>query len=575
MALAIALSALLFAPLALAEQTPAQKELNDGDKAASANQWEEALGHFKKSHEMSPTAGSSRRVANALYKLNRVVEAHDAYEALLKDYGKSLLPPDKKTAEDRRTELKGKIGTITVQVSETGAAIAVDGADVGISPLPTPVRVVAGSHTVKVSKPGFDPFEQTLSVPGKGGLTVSANLQEVKTGGRLVVNVEGGEKLKVVIDGVEAGEAPYDGPIAEGPHKISGRSATLSAPEVSVEIKRGETSTVTLVPIRGGGTLDVRVEGIKADILVDGKKVGTGSWKGVLSEGEHELRVTAKGYDPYVKKVKIVSGEIVAEAVELHKETAGNVKEKIKTPWTFNGLYGGLQFIGMFEPTGSGNTLDNSCEVTGATTCDGGTPMGGGVGGYIGYAFAPVGLELQILGAADVNEPLASFDGVSGSEVNPLVAQPPREEEFIMARFGGGGAIRLRLLMPLSRFRITGAIGAGLAYREMLLGRDATAQNGATSDIAPDGNGYLSGVLSIELGAQVLLGGTTSLALGFNMWLEHAGDGVATEADNSVFLTKEGEIPQPHATPAYDMASGTQLFIGPFLGLHFGPDSGD
>lgn len=194
--------------------------------------------------------------------------------------------------------------------------------------------------------------------------------------------------------------------------------------------------------------------------------------------------------------------------------------------------------------------------------------MGGGLGLYIGYAFAPVGLELLAVGSGDVVEPTVSFDGITGSQVNPLVAAPAREETFIVGRWGGGGAIRLRLLHPIDRFRITGAIGAGMVYRQLALGREATTPTGASSSYKPDDTvDYLSGVLSIELGAQVRLGGTTALAIGGNLWLEHAGDGVSAPADNSVRF----DDGQPHATPAYNLVSGTQLFLGPYLGLHFGP----
>jgi hypothetical protein len=62
-----------------------------------------------------------------------------------------------------------------------------------------------------------------------------------------------------------------------------------------------------------------------------------------------------------------------------------------------------------------------------------------------------------------------------------------------------------------------------------------------------------------------------SFVVGAAIWLEHAGDAVTTPAEGDVYLTKDGEVPAPQATPSYEMASGTQFFIGPFLGLHFGP----
>ena len=57
---------------------------------------------------------------------------------------------------------------------------------------------------------------------------------------------------------------------------------------------------------------------------------------------------------------------------------------------------------------------------------------------------------------------------MTGSDINPLVASPAREEAFTIGRVGGGGALRLRVLVPIDRFRVTGALGAGMAYRHLL-----------------------------------------------------------------------------------------------------------
>lgn len=565
---------LAFTPLAWAQPAAAQKHIVEGDRAAQQNKWPEALASFQKAHEANPSAATATRIANALYKLDRKIEAFDAYEALVKERGATLLGADKKTANDRLAELGGKLGSIAVRVSETGASVAVDGAAVGTSPLAKPVRVTAGTHKLAITKDGFSPFESTIEVAGKATVTVDAQLKE--SGASLSVTVKGGEGLQVMIDGAEVGPAPWQGVLPPGPHKVAARSPKASAPEVLVELKNGVATSIELVAGGGVGSLEVRVEVGKAQISVDGRKVGEGNYKGELSEGEHDLSVTAEGFAPFEKKVTIVAGEIQVETVSLRKATAGEVLEPIERAWRFDGLYGGFQLIGMFEPGGQGNTLESSCEVTGATSCESSMPMGGAVAGYIGYAFAPIGLELLLLGAGDISEPSATFDGTSGSDVNPLVASPAREESFLIGRFGGGGALRLRLLIPVERFCFTGAVGAGLAYREMLLGRETVAENGATSSIGTelgtDSEGYITGVLSIELGAQVLLAGTTSLTIGANLWLEHAGDGVPTPAESDVLLTGEdGQIPAPQATPSYDMASGTQVFVGPFIGMHFGP----
>ena len=81
---------------------------------------------------------------------------------------------------------------------------------------------------------------------------------------------------------------------------------------------------------------------------------------------------------------------------------------------------------------------------------------------------------------------------------------------------------------------------------------------------------YWSPMLSLELGAHLLLGASTALALGVTSWFEHAGDRAKTAARNDTYLYRDGSLPLAQATPAYDAASGTQWFVGPFLGLSFG-----
>ena len=320
------------------------------------------------------------------------------------------------------------------------------------------------------------------------------------------------------------------------------------------------------------GTLEVRVKGEEGTIFVDGERVGWGIYKGEVEVGEHTIKVTRPGYETFERTVTIKTSEVRSESVALTQSAAGDEDAQFdEGDWTFDGLYGGVQLHGMFIPSGSGNTLDDSCDTLGATTCDGSVPAGGAIAGYTGYAFAPLGFEIMLLAGADVAQPSANFDGVNGSDINPLVATPARDESFRIARFGGGGALRVRVLVPIDRFRVTGAVGFGLAYRFMLLARDAMSTEGATAETSDDGLGYVTPVLSLELAGQVRLGATTSLALGFNLWLEHAGSDLQTVPRPNVLLTGGSGRPRALNTPAYDMAAGTQVFLGPFVGVQFGP----
>jgi PEGA domain-containing protein len=326
-------------------------------------------------------------------------------------------------------------------------------------------------------------------------------------------------------------------------------------------------------PSEQPGELNVREQSEQASIYVDDELVGTGTFRGKVAPGRHRLRVTQPGFQSYETLVEVLPGQVHTETVALRQSVLGQagVSSWTETPEA-DGLYGGVQLFAAFQPSGSGTTFEDACDTTGATSCDPGSPIGGGLAGYIGWMFTPLGLELALLLSGDVVQPEATFDGVTGSEINPILAAPARVESFNIGRVGGGAVLRARFTYAVSRFRLTAAAGPGLAYRYLALTRDTEAADGSTSEVASTGASYVSPMLSLEVAGQLRLGSKTALALGIVSWFEHAGDDVKSEARNNTVLFSPAGVPvAPQATPEYDMANGPQWFIGPFLGLAFGP----
>ena len=469
-------------------------------------------------------------------------------------------------ADDKPTK-----GKLDVRVSETGAVISIDGESKGTSPLTGPIEVSAGEHRIEVRKSGFQSVERTISVVG--GETASIDVQLASAKGTVEVTVQDGVALRVFIDGKDMGPAPYRGELDQGTYAVSGEGDGVDAPAVRVEVQPGETAEVVLEPGRATGKLEIRIADGKGRVLVDGKEVGTGNWSGELTAGEHQLRVEREGYEAFEREVNIVAGDVRSESIKLAKAAEGDLKaDDTEKPWSFDGLYGGFALNAMVSPTGSGNTMQSSCDTLGATSCGGGTPLGGALTGYIGYGFSPIGLELYILGSGDVYEPSAAFDGVNEVEINPLVATPARQEDFLFARVGGGGTVRVRFLWPIGTFRLTSAVGAGLVYRRYLGTRDAVADDGRQNRVVFDEEPIddISAAFSFELAGHVAFTETASFAFGLNLWMENATD-VKTARKNDARLAAEGQVPTPIATPPYDAALNAQFFLMPFLGFHFGP----
>jgi hypothetical protein len=63
-----------------------------------------------------------------------------------------------------KNEQRESKGYARITVNSVGAQIILDGAPYGVSPLATPVRLLAGRHSVRVDKQGFIPFDGAITI---------------------------------------------------------------------------------------------------------------------------------------------------------------------------------------------------------------------------------------------------------------------------------------------------------------------------------------------------------------------------------------------------------------------------
>jgi outer membrane receptor protein involved in Fe transport len=86
----------------------------------------------------------------------------------------------------RSVDLELETGSVMVDVQERGALIEVDGTAMGFTPAVLP-RVPAGSHTIRISRSGFRPFEESIRVDPNEQVQVRVRLrleQEVTAASR-------------------------------------------------------------------------------------------------------------------------------------------------------------------------------------------------------------------------------------------------------------------------------------------------------------------------------------------------------------------------------------------------------
>ncbi len=107
--------------------------------------------------------------------------------------------------------------TLEVQSGTVGAELFVDGQKLGEVPLPGPLPITVGEHTIKVVKPGFAPYIDVFKAERKKPTRLEVELVPVAGVLKMSANVEG---ARVYIDGKYVGEAPLTTEMAVGARAV-------------------------------------------------------------------------------------------------------------------------------------------------------------------------------------------------------------------------------------------------------------------------------------------------------------------------------------------------------------------
>lgn len=519
------------------------------------------------------TPEQAEKAAGALYDAKDFGAAYEAYDSLLKN--PKLTKPKKDLFEKRKKELNEKTGALQIDVNETGAEVFVDEKSVGISPLPFPRRVTVGPHTVRVSKQGFLPFSQAPNVVAASNTVFSVQLAQDGRKGRVSVKEKNGKAMRVFVDGVDMGAAPWAGDVEPGSHDIQLKSGAAASAPNRVTVARGETSEVVLEASSTTAPIKVVVSDAKGLIFLDDKLLGEGAFTAEVPAGPHKLKVTRDGYDTFEEDILIKEKEPYSKTVTLRLSQVISTGKVQGEEDRLEGFYGGVGVMAVFMPSGNGNSFEQRCDE-GATgiSCKDSSVFGGGLAGYVGYQWDPVGIELFMTGQYDTTSPEIDFQ----KSLLNLNADPARTEKLSIHRAGGSADLRARYVLQSKRVRGSFAAGAGLAYRALVAERDANTPDGYKAISIYDPVSYVAPHLSLQLQGGFRATKSIAIVLGGLLMFEHPNawskDDKAPEApqDTSAVLVKDDKtVPIPISTPTYQLATGVQTFMGLFLGVEFGP----
>lgn len=550
------------APALTPEEAEAKRHFEIGLKLYNEKVYDGALIEFDASYKLNPRPSALRNIAQCHRDLKHFAQAHDAYEKLLEQHVAQLTTKEKDAINKALTELRILTGTIELSANEAGASVEFDGRIIGSTPLAKPFRADVGTHKLRVTKDGFDPFEKDVTTIAKEAQSLTVTLTAQVTTGHVTVREESGAPVHVWVDDVDMGPAPWSGDLSAGPHVLQLKGDGVASPKHSIEVVVKQDAAVALAALALRGRLRVQTLGAIGEISVDGKKVGTGSWEGELAPGTYEVAVVAAGYEPYKHLVVVDKGRTVIEPVTLVAKSGGATGGN-----PFRGLYAKFNLVGVF-PLAGGPTIGSTCSESGQGSCsNNGIAFSAGTKLHVGYSWDVFALEFASAFLFDVPYSIDRSFGSStsapptaGSTITDAVE---RKEQHIFkgfAVFAGPGA---RITSKDDAVRFTFGLAVGGVYRSLGYERDMLGDKWTPSNVSK-----FAPALMVDAG--LLLGSTpgTKFTLGVMAWAEVGGT-VQTE-DGGLRDGKVGTIAVKIPSPPQTLADGVHFYLGPTLGLQFG-----
>ena len=160
--------ALLTSP-ALAQDASAQADalIEAGVALRRDGKEREALARFQEAYKLSPSPRALGQMGLAAKSLRLYVESERYLEGALASSEDDWVQKNRAALEAARDVVAKQLGSLAVSSNVAGATLVINGAPSGTLPLPSPLRVVAGSLRVEVKAEGYAPSERVEMVPAE------------------------------------------------------------------------------------------------------------------------------------------------------------------------------------------------------------------------------------------------------------------------------------------------------------------------------------------------------------------------------------------------------------------------
>jgi len=151
----------------------AQALFEEAQQRVAAGDYEQACPKFKASYALDAAGGTLLNLANCLEKQGLTASAWSSFKDALVQAQRDGRSERVEYAQQHIRALEPKLGYLTVQVPAAsnvgGLALQVDGTELVSAAWGTALPVDPGTHLVRAEAPGFEPFEQSITLGAEPG----------------------------------------------------------------------------------------------------------------------------------------------------------------------------------------------------------------------------------------------------------------------------------------------------------------------------------------------------------------------------------------------------------------------
>ncbi|RYE84019.1 MAG: PEGA domain-containing protein [Myxococcales bacterium] len=214
-----------------------------GEQAMLELRYREALEAFGEAYRESGEPTLLYNMARSYQGLERFPEALDHLERF-RELASAATREQVPQLDELIAQTRQRVSWLVIDADRPGARVMLRGVELGRTPLPGPVRVVAGEGRLEVLLDGYFAFERPLTLPGGERHEVRVSLLARDRTGILGLRSQPTGAL-FTVDGKELGMSPVEAPLDVGTHRLRLTKPGFVALDTQLQVEAGERREVT------------------------------------------------------------------------------------------------------------------------------------------------------------------------------------------------------------------------------------------------------------------------------------------------------------------------------------------